>query len=174
MSGTGQVPNAWNCRTPGGLCRDYIAWDCSPHNCLESRTNPLGGCAPDVTRNPETGLSAMAAGFSAGRESNRSRCMGFCRLTINNGSPTHSIHCSMPSPSSAQHKTTQLVPVSTSISQWLARQAWTRRTAIVLFEGGDLGTIDPRPSCSNSAAPGTRVWVILIPPTGILTRLIDR
>ena len=116
----------------------------STHDYLEFRINLFGGCTPYVS-------------FAGGR--------------LNNGPPTISIQCSMPSPGPAQHYTTQLV-FSASISQWLTRQVWAQRTAIVLFEGGDLGTIDPRPCRSNSAAPGTRGWAI--PPTGILTRLIDR
>jgi len=47
-----------------------------------------------------------------------------------------------------------------------------RRTHIIIFEGGDLRTVDPRPSRSNSGAPGTRGWAV--PPKTILNHLIDR
>ena len=76
----------------------------------------------------------------------------------------------IPGPGPAQCDITQ-VTFSASISQRFTQQRWTRHTAIVLFEGGDLRTIDPRSSRSNSAAPGTRGWAI--PQEGILTRLID-
>jgi len=61
--------------------------------------------------------------------------------------------------------------ISVSIPQRSAQQRWAGSIPIVLFEGGDLRTIDPRSSRSSSATPGTRGWAT--PPKGILTRPID-
>ena len=149
----------------------YIAWYHS-HDYLEFRTNLFGGRAPYVSQDPRLGYLVLE--FSAGRESNRLGSWHFAggREIINNGPPALSIQRTMPRPGPVKNATSRSSPSPPRFSNGSPNKyGHGRRTPIVLFEGGDLRTIDPRSSRSNSDAPGTKGWVR--PPTGVLTRLVD-